>query len=927
MKKDKWEKIIDVFNSALEVETNERNEFVNQQFKDDPVSVNEVLELLNSHEEAEDFIEEPPVNLSSEALAKNNDSNLGKQIGAYKIEKQIGTGGMGTVFLASRADKQFEQKVAIKLLKRGMDTNQIIQRFKYERQILAELNHPYIAKLLDGGTTDDGLPYFVLEYIEGLPITEYCQTNKLNLLERLSLFRQVCDAISYAHQNLVVHRDIKPSNIIVTEEGTPKLLDFGIAKVLDTDIERTNLTVAGERLMTPKYASPEQVRGKQITTSSDVYSLGVLLFELLTGNLPYKLESNSQNEIEKIICEQEPSLPSSGFNNETLETKENLETVDSEFQKANSKLLKGDLDNITLMALEKQPNARYESVNEFSTDIKRYLKGLPVIARKHTYFYRVSKFVRRHSIGVAVAGLFAVLLIGFAVNTQIQANRIASERDRSEKALSFMRDIFKGSDPANTEGKEISARELLDTGVIKIENELNEQPDVQAELMDTVGQVYQSLGLYEKAESLFKKALEKRRDFFGNESFEVAQTLLHLGDVQRIKANFAEAEKNTQESLEIRRNLFGKNSDEYIDILGLLVQINFDKKDLAKAEEFAVERISLSKNIHGNESKQTIAGLINLADVQMNRSETEKAEKSAREAVELSKKVFDKPSEEAFDSNIMLARLLFFKKREFVESKELLDEAEKIGEEVYGKIHPRIVWILTNKAFHNVEQEKYKEAINISNKILEIQRQLYGDEHALIASILNEKGGYYFQAEEYENAENMWNQALKMRQKLLGAEHPRVTGILSNLALVKYEQGDYSASADAFRKSLAIQKKVMKETDPQIGFSLVGLGKSLVADGKAQQAESMIREGVGILEKSFFKNTWYFADAQNVLGVCLLAQNKHKEAEPLLTSSYEKIKEKHGENHKKTNQAREYLAKLYKSLGQKDKAEKYAVKS
>ncbi len=898
MQNEKWEKIIEVFNSALDEKESERRAFVEMQMNgEDEDALQEVLELLSSHEESEDFIEEPPSELAAEVFENGNRSSIGKTIGVYKIEKEIGHGGMGTVFLATRSDKEFDQKVAIKLLKRGMDTDAIILRFRYERQILAELNHPNIARLLDGGTTKNGLPYFVLEYIEGVPITEYCEQKKLELTERLKLFRQVCDAISYAHQNLIVHRDIKPNNILVNKEGVPKLLDFGIAKVLQTDSDTTNLTVAGERLMTPKYASPEQVKGEPITTATDVYSLGVLLYELLTGTLPYKIESASPKQIEEIISEKEPTLPSKEINPK------------SEIQ--NPKSLKGDLDNIALMALEKEPSKRYQNVGEFSSDIGRYLKGLPVIARKNTFVYRATKFVRRNAIAVAVAGIFSVFLIGFLINSQVQANRIAKEQKRSEKVLVFMKDIFKGNDPANAGKNDVSAREILDRGVLKIESELKNEPDVQAELFDTVGQVYQSLGEYEKAETLLEKSLQIRRDFFGENSKEIAQTLLHLGDVQRVRAKFDDAEKNLKKSLEIRRNLFGEKSKEVIPALYGLVSMNFDKKDFKTAESLAKERLEISRANFGDNHKETVGSLRDLGDVQMNLNELENAEKNIREAVKIGDSL-ENLSEEVIDSNILLARLLFFKKREFEESKKLLNKSQKLGKEFYGETHPQMIWILTNQAFHSEEQKKYDDAIEITNEIIDLQKKLYGEKHSLIASAINRKASFYFRKEDWDEAEKFWQDALKMRKETLGEKHPSVTEILSNLGLVSFEKGEYKKATETFESSLEIQRETMKETDYQIGFSLIGLGKSMTADGQAKNAEAILRKGVGILENSFFKNTWYFADAQAELGFCLVKLNKFAEAEKVLNASLEKIEEKYGENHKRTKKVKGVLEKAEK---------------
>jgi serine/threonine protein kinase len=353
---------------------------------------------------------------------ETSDPYAGKQIDQYKIIQEIGHGGMGTVYLANRADESFDKQVAVKLIKRGMDTNAVLKRFVMERQILANLEHPNIASLLDGGSTEDGLPYLVMEYVEGLPITRYCDSHDLDTNGRLELFQKVCAAVSYAHTNLVVHRDIKPSNILVAEDGTPKLLDFGIAKLLNPELlfDTEEATATMFRVMTPEYASPEQVRGLPVTTASDVYSLGVVLYELLTGRRPFKLESHMPEEAAKIILTEEPPKPSSVVDNEPVDQKtfdyDQRPTADDDRRTFRPRVqdlrsLRGDLDNIILKALRKEPERRYPTVQEFSEDIRRHLAGLPVTATADTVSYRMAKFVKRHRTGVLAAGIILLTLI------------------------------------------------------------------------------------------------------------------------------------------------------------------------------------------------------------------------------------------------------------------------------------------------------------------------------------------------------------------------------------------------------------------------------------------------------------------------------------------------------------------------------------
>src|SRR5881227_1287218 len=401
---ERWKEIEVVFEKALDLPTNARTAFLEKSCNGDEELRREVESLLESHASAGSFIDERTLFISNEDLKdKEEGVPVGQLIGAYRIVREIGRGGMGAVYLAERADEQYKKQVAIKLIKRGMDTDSVLRHFRNERQILASFDHPNIARLFDGGTTKDGLPYFVMEYIEGVTINQYCSAHGLSVVERLKLIREACSAVSYAHRHTVIHRDIKMSNIFVTSEGTPKLLDFGIAKILQPGIESEALmTMTGVRPMTPEYASPEQVRGEPVTTASDVYSLGVVLYELLTGRSPYHFTSRSPSEVVREITNTEPPRPSTVVSNNNQQS-----------EITNQKFLRGDLDNILLMALRKEPARRYQSVEQFSEDIGGHLAARPVLARKDTVGYRAGKFVRRNKVATAAASsVFFSLLSG-----------------------------------------------------------------------------------------------------------------------------------------------------------------------------------------------------------------------------------------------------------------------------------------------------------------------------------------------------------------------------------------------------------------------------------------------------------------------------------------------------------------------------------
>jgi non-specific serine/threonine protein kinase/serine/threonine-protein kinase len=410
---ERWLKVKDILQACLETPASGRPRFLDDACGGDAAIRSEVESLLASYEEAGDFLHDSPL--------AGDGPVLGEQFGVYQIVQKIGEGGMGVVYQAVRNDDQFRKLVAIKVVKRGMDTDYVLERFHNERQILAHFDHPNIAKLLDGGVTPDGRPYVVMEFIAGRPIDEYCASEHLSIPARLELFLKVCSAVAYAHQNLVVHRDLKPRNVLVVEGGEPRLLDFGIAKMLGDERE---LTIPGLRMMTPDYASPEQVRGEPITTASDVYSLGVLLYELLSGHRPYQIKSRTPEEAVRVVADTEPVRPSAAAPPGRLR-----------------KQLAGDLDNIVLMAMSKEPRRRYPSVEQLAADIRRHIEGLPVAARKSTVSYRAQKFVRRHAAGVTAAVLVFLTLVGGIIAATWQAGIARVQRERAERRFNDVRKL------------------------------------------------------------------------------------------------------------------------------------------------------------------------------------------------------------------------------------------------------------------------------------------------------------------------------------------------------------------------------------------------------------------------------------------------------------------------------------------------------
>jgi eukaryotic-like serine/threonine-protein kinase len=571
---------------------------------DDPDLREDVRAFLDADEGAVDFLEDDaalhagslfPDDLNTEEMegqlagdiaealnvatdAANGGIEPGTTLGPFEVKSVIGRGGMSTVYRATRVDGSFDQDVAIKLM-RPLSDPSAADRFRAERQILASLHHPNVAQVFDGGTTPDGRPYLVMEYVDGQPITSYCDDRQLSLEERIELFGDVIEAVQHAHQNLIIHRDLKPTNILVTEDGTLKLLDFGIAKVLEASAHRDRVnapaTRTGMHLMTPEYAAPEQVRGETVTTSTDVYALGILLYELLTGHRPYKIGKGSTYEIVQAVCEQDPTRPSTAV----METKEmgppgatHAITPDAVSKARRTdpdqlrQTLRGDLDAIILKALRKEPDARYRTADSFADDLRRFQQDQPVDARTITLGYQVQKLVQRNRAAVIGAAAVLLLLVGYALTITYQANRIAAERDKAEAVASFITSIFADSDPMSVGNTpELTVRELVDRGAERIRSDLAEQPLVRAQVEEVLGRVYSNLGLYEQSTAMLTDALTTRQGHPDASAYEIARVETSYGYTLFRQARYAKGDSLLQRALRRIEQTYGERDVRTID--------------------------------------------------------------------------------------------------------------------------------------------------------------------------------------------------------------------------------------------------------------------------------------------------------------------------------------------------------------------------
>ncbi|NBC16515.1 MAG: protein kinase [Bacteroidetes bacterium] len=581
MADDTWSRIETVLSEALDLPPEERPAFLDAACADDEVR-REVESLLeaDAHVAAEGFLKDPaPAGEQLlewvSAQAAEAPITTGQTVGAYRVVRPLGRGGMGAVYLAERADGTFDRRVALKVIKRGMDTDEVLRRFHDERQILATLDHPNIAQLFDGGVTDDGLPYFVMEYVEGQPIDAYCDAHRLSIEDRLRLFQTVCDAVQFAHQNLVVHRDLKPGNVLVTdgaasdaaerasEPAQVKLLDFGIAKVLDPESGPTfTVTQTTRRRLTPEYAAPEQVVGDRITTAADVYALGVILYELLTGHRPYRFDSRRVTDIEDTICEHVPDRPSTVASRTRTHEGATITPATVSQQRATApeqlrRTLSGDLDAITMKALRKEPEQRYATAAEFKADIENYLQGRPVTAQPSTFWYRTSRLIRRHKVPVLAACITALALIGGAgvalwqaSVAQQEAERANQEAETATAALDALVTMLTEVDPVNEQGVTFTARDLVDAGLDELPD-LEEQPRAHATMMNVLGRVSLGVGFTDLADSLHRRALAVQRSALDAAHPDQAESLVRLGRVQTERGAYDEAAATYRRALEV----------------------------------------------------------------------------------------------------------------------------------------------------------------------------------------------------------------------------------------------------------------------------------------------------------------------------------------------------------------------------------------
>jgi serine/threonine-protein kinase len=911
---DRWRQLEAIFQAALDLEPDHRSDYLTSACGADLELRGEVESLLKSARDTVGFLA-TPIQDAARGVAGAS-AQPGRRIGSYEILRVLGEGGMGTVFLAARADEHYRRQVAIKLMHAGLGYSVSMQaRFRAERQILANLDHPNIARLLDGGLTSfeeagstPGVPYLVMEYVDGVTIDVYCREHRLKLDDRLRLFLTMCAAVEYAHNNLVVHRDIKPANILVSSAGVPKLLDFGIAKLLDPEFgsEEAPRSRATEHLMTPEYASPEQIRGEPVTTSTDVHGLGMLLYELLTGRRPFLTSGKSPLETARIICEQLPESPSAAAH------------TSSSLPVAEVRKLKGDLDNIVLMAMRKEPDRRYASVAQLAADVRAYMNGYPLVARTDHWLYRSQKFVRRHRAGVAAGVLAVFALVGFSIAMGVLARRATREQQIAQRQAQFLSDMFQASTPEEARGSTITARDLLDRGAQRVDKEFAAQPEVRASLLENIAQAYESLGVldqaqklaersytlrsqisgpdsagnagvldllatvirlqgdYPKAEPFFRRLVAIRRRATGEDNLDFATALSDLGECLYLENKDSEAETILRQSLAIHRRLgpdFGPATRNY---LALLLE---RKGEYPEAAQLLSEAAEIDRRTRGGDSPEYATALHNFGSALIDAGDLRGAEAKLREALAIRRKVLPANHPNLFYSLNNLAFVLL-NEGDWQGGEPFAREALALTEKSLGEQHPLVASsrnglarVLEAKSDFPAASQQFRLALDILHSANQSDGWSAAQITLNLAMLDLDRG-------EYAEAERLSRQSLERFQKLGGNDTPAVATALIELAEDRLFQGDPKAAEPLLRQAVKIRQEKFRPGHPAIIFAQTRLGEELVAADEAAQAEPILRQAVAMAQKPEFPlPAWQVAEPEDALAGCLQILRRQPEAE------------------------------------------------
>lgn len=856
----RWLQIQSLFHDAADLPADEQRRFLESSCDGDGELVAEVMGMIEEDASGASVLDRNIADLANETLTENAvTSGIHKQFGPYRILELLGEGGMGVVYLAERDD--LGTQVAVKVLRDAWVSPARRERFASEQRTLAQLNHPLIARLYDADTLEDGTPWFVMEYVDGVPLTQYCREQKCSVKQRLDLFRSVCEAVQHAHANAVIHRDLKPSNILVKRDGTIRLLDFGIAKQLETLDLQVDQTMTGLRMMTPAYASPEQVRGERVGISTDVYSLGVILYELLTQQLPLDLSGLTPAEAASVVAEHEPGKPSTA-----VKRSAGSEQPAAVIAPSLSKLAWADLDVLCLNAMHKDPLRRYRSVEALMRDVDHYLKSEPLEARPDAWQYKIGKFVRRNRRAVAATAVSLVLVVGLVTFFTIRLARARdialAEAARTQRIQQFMANLFQGGDAAAGPSDSLRVVTIVDRGVQEAKT-LTSDPKVQAELYENLGAIYQKLGKFEAADSLLSSALSQRKSIFGPDSPEVAESLTALGLLRSDQAHLEEAEQLTGQGVEMAKRHLPPNHPAVARATLAFGKVLAERGSYERAIPALNEAVRL-ESAKGVAPADLANSLSALANAQYRAGHYDICKPLYARVLAMHRQIYGVGHPlvaEDLGSLGAVQRDLGF----YGEADVLDRQALAIVQSYYGKDSPKTADRLTSLAESLNYENKYDEAASALNEALAIQQRAYGPVHPSVAEILNELGNVASMNNHLDEAEAYFQRSVEIYRTIYGDHHYLVAIALSNLASIYTDRKNYARAEELFRDVVRRYKETLPADNVNIGIAEVKLGRAVLRQNRFKDAEPETMAGYDILSKQSSPSTSFIRAARKDL--------------------------------------------------------------
>jgi serine/threonine protein kinase len=867
-----------------------------------------------------------------EALSLDPDPFIGLRLGPWQVIDLLGHGGMGTVYLAERADGQYEQRVALKLVRGAARHSPGSTRFKAETYILARLSHPNIARVIDAGHTPEGSAWLVMEYVDGSPVTTHCDAHRLTIEERLRLFRVVCDATQHAHQSLVVHRDLKPSNIFVSGAGEVKLLDFGIAKLLEPDHPLADQTTPELRALTPAYAAPEQIRGEPVTTAADVYVLGVVLYELLTGQRHAGHEAASGVAFELPDMPLAPSLAVSrrlATNND--DARAALSDVAAARRTSPARLVRrlaGDIDRVVLKALQPEPERRYGSAGQLADDLQRLLDGRPVVAQPATLAYRVRRFIGRHRVGVTMASVLCALAVSFAVVATLQARAVRVERDRArleasraERVSLLVTDLFKLAEPAVGRGETITARELLERGSHRITMELQGDPEMQSALYNALARVYGNLGLHDAAIAVLQRALALELVADGEGALARAETLHLLAERHAARNDYATASRQFREALALRRRLKAPGAEVAATLEGLGRTLNTTGK-FTEARALLEDAVAIRRSLPGASASELMSGLHQLGLLVHFQGDAVRAERLFREAVAVGRRI-PGPSPEKVTSLLRHAELVAVFDRAPAKAEPLLREALAMARTIYSRDHQEVATCLGELAHNLLRLGRPAEAEPVAREGAAMVRRLYGDRHHETLQASLDLARVLRAERKLNEAEQLLRAALPQSRSLLGEGNPTTIVTARGLATVLEEQSRFREALDVRRDELARTAKALGEHDVFVATGLAGLGQHGLVRNRFDLAETYFTQALDLRRRIHPPEHWRIDEARGQLGVARLRAGRLPEAEADLRAAHEGLRAHRGPTANESVMVRARLVELYERWNRPEQARQY----